>query len=51
MVKAGKKVTINPESYEIRKGKLYLFYNAYFTNTLKKMDRKTYSEVCLVVEA
>lgn len=29
------KVTINPKTFEIRDGKLYLFYNAYFTNTLK----------------
>lgn len=29
------KVGINPESYEIRDGKLYLFYNAFFTNTLE----------------
>ena len=36
MAKTGDKVTINPETYEIRDGKLYLFYNAYFTNTLKK---------------
>lgn len=32
----GKKVSINPESYEIRDGKLYLFYHKAFTNTLKK---------------
>ena len=30
-----KKVSINPETYEIRNGKLYLFYNAFFTNTLE----------------
>jgi len=30
------KVTINPKTFEIRDGKLYLFYNAYFTNTLDK---------------
>ena len=27
------KVTIDPETYEIRKGKLYLFYNSFFNNT------------------
>lgn len=27
------KVTIDPETYEIRNGKLYLFYNAFFNNT------------------
>ena len=29
-----KKVKVNPETYEIRDGKLYLFYNAWGTNTL-----------------
>jgi hypothetical protein len=28
------KVSINPETYEIRDGKLYLFYNSWGTNTL-----------------
>ncbi len=30
----GKKVSINPETFEIRDGKLYLFYNRGRTNTL-----------------
>lgn len=30
----GKKVSINPDTFEIREGKLYLFYNAWGTNTL-----------------
>lgn len=30
----GDKVDIDPETYEIRDGKLYLFYNRFFTNTL-----------------
>jgi len=30
-----KKVGINPETFEIRDGKLYLFYNSWGTNTLK----------------
>lgn len=30
---SGDKVDINPETFEIRNGKLYLFYNKYFTNT------------------
>jgi len=29
-----KKVDINPKTFEIRDGKLYLFYNAWFNNTL-----------------
>jgi YHS domain-containing protein len=31
----GSKVPINPETFEIRDGKLYLFYNRGSTNTLK----------------
>ena len=30
-----KKVSINPESFEVKDGKLYLFYNAWGTNTLE----------------
>ena len=30
----GTKVKIDPETYKIINGKLYLFYNFYFTNTL-----------------
>jgi YHS domain-containing protein len=29
------KVSIDPETFEVRDGKLYLFYNKLFTNTLK----------------
>lgn len=32
----GKKVDIDPQTFEIRDGKLYLFYNAWGNNTLKK---------------
>jgi YHS domain-containing protein len=31
-----KKVDIDPETFEIRDGKLYLFYNSWGNNTLKK---------------
>ncbi|RUA11068.1 MAG: hypothetical protein DSY83_17070 [Flavobacteriia bacterium] len=31
---SGKKVKVDPETFEIREGKLYLFYNAGNTNTL-----------------
>ena len=33
MGKKGEKVNIDPETYEIRDGKLYLFYNSWGTNT------------------
>jgi len=33
--KKRKKVSVDPETYEIRDGKLYLFYNSWGTNTLK----------------
>ena len=32
----GKKVDVDPKTFEIRDGKLYLFYNSWGTNTLKK---------------
>jgi YHS domain-containing protein len=35
----GKKVEINPETFKIFEGKLYLFYNAYFNNTLKSWNK------------
>lgn len=35
-----KKVDIDPETYEIRDGKLYLFYNSWGNNTLKKWNKK-----------
>jgi YHS domain-containing protein len=31
----GKRVAINPETFEIRDGKLYLFYNSWGINTFK----------------
>ncbi len=34
----GKKVEINPETFKIVDGKLFLFYNAYFNNTLKSWN-------------
>ena len=33
MATKGEKVKVNPKTFELRKGKLYLFYDAYFDNT------------------
>ncbi|MCF8322790.1 MAG: YHS domain protein [Flavobacterium sp.] len=35
----GEKVEINPETFKIVDGKLNLFYNAYFNNTLKSWNK------------
>lgn len=35
----GEKVTIDPETFKILNGKLYLFYNRFFTNTLKDWNK------------
>jgi YHS domain-containing protein len=34
----GKKVSVDPETFEIRDGKLYLFYNSWGVNTLDKWN-------------
>ncbi|MDQ5930138.1 MAG: hypothetical protein QG594_1925 [Bacteroidota bacterium] len=39
MGNSGEKVEIDPETFKIIEGKLYLFYNAYFTNTLKSWNK------------
>lgn len=39
MGNSGEKVEVDPETYKIVDGKLYLFYNAYFTNTLLKWNK------------
>ncbi|MFT4697109.1 MAG: YHS domain-containing protein [Flavobacteriaceae bacterium] len=31
----GKKISVDPETFEVRDGKLYLFYNSWGTNTLE----------------
>ncbi len=36
----GKKVNVDPETFEIRDGKLYLFYNAWGTNTFELWKEK-----------
>ena len=35
MATKGEKVKVNPKTFEIRNGKLYLFYDAYFDNTFE----------------
>lgn len=35
----GKKVEVDPETFKIVQGKLYLFYNAYLNNTLKTWNK------------
>ena len=35
----GSKVEVDPETFKIANGKLYLFYNKYFTNTKKSWDK------------
>ncbi len=39
MGEKGKKVQVNPETFKIIDGKLYLFYNEYFENTLKSWNK------------
>jgi YHS domain-containing protein len=35
----GEKVEVDPETFKIIDGKLYLFYNAFFNNTLQKWNK------------
>lgn len=39
MGKEGDKVSIDPETFKIINGKLYLFYNKFFNNTLKSWNK------------
>jgi len=39
MGNSGEKITIDPETFKIVNDKLYLFYNRFFTNTLKDWNK------------
>lgn len=43
MGSAGEKVEVDPETFKIVGGKLYLFYNQYFNNTLKSWNQNEVS--------
>lgn len=36
---SGEKVEVDPETFKIQNGKLYLFYNKFFNNTLKSWNK------------
>ncbi|MFV8373505.1 YHS domain-containing (seleno)protein [Flavobacterium sp. LB2P74] len=37
---SNEKVSVNPETFKISNGKLYLFYNAFFNTTLKSWNKE-----------
>lgn len=39
MGSSGEKVEVDPETFKIINGKLYLFYNSFFNNTLKSWNK------------
>ena len=45
------KVSIDPKTYEIRDGKLYLFYNSWGMNTLKSWRKKSPDELKVKADA
>jgi len=45
---SGEKVEVNPKTFKIIQGKLYLFYNKYFTNTLDDWNK---NEALLLIKA
>lgn len=47
MATKAEKVSIDPETFEIRNGKLYLFYNAFFSNTLESWKEENPNELVL----
>ena len=47
MASKGEKVKVNPKTFEIRNGKLYLFYDAYFDNTFENWIEEGPDELVL----
>jgi len=45
-----KKVQIDPETFEIRNNKLYLFYNSWGTNTLNSWNKESPDNLKLVAD-
>ena len=45
----GEKVSVNPKAFQIKNGKLYLFYNAWGTNTLQLWKKENADK--LIVKA
>jgi YHS domain-containing protein len=45
-----KKVSIDPETFEIRAGKLYLFYNSWGVNTLKSWQEESPNVLILAAD-
>tara|TARA_R110002049_G_scaffold81404_2_gene206960 strand:+ start:6739 stop:7179 length:441 start_codon:yes stop_codon:yes gene_type:complete len=43
----GERVSVDPKTYEIRDGKLYLFYNSWGTNTLELWEEEGAEELKL----
>lgn len=41
----GEKVSINPKTFQVKDGKLYLFYNAWGTNTLELWEKENASKL------
>ncbi len=51
MATKGEKVKINPKTFELRNGKLYLFYDAYFDNTFEDWLKEGPDELVLKADS
>ena len=45
----GSKVEVDPETFKIADGKLYLFYNKFFNNTLKSWNKNEIAPRSLII--